>query len=324
MKIPTRYPARFFIAMLGAAAMAMAPARLPAAEQKTEIKQLAFATPEEAIKALVDATKSADHAALRDIFGPEGKTLVTGDRVQDAAAFELFCKEVGKMCVPVSQGDNKVILNIGDENWPFPIPLVKKEGQWFFDTAAGKEEVINRHIGADELNTIGVCHAYVEAQRQYAAKDRDGNEVLKYAQKFKSAPGKKDGLYWDSATDEEQSPFGPLVAEAREEGYTPRKAGEGPHPFHGYIFRILTRQGAAAPGGKYSYTINGNMIAGFAMIAWPANWGKSGIMTFIINQQGKVYQRNFGPKAAQLAAAITEYNPDKGWTLVLDQQTAVK
>ena len=301
-----------------------APAAESVASQKTAPKQLTFATPEEAIKALVDAARSADHAAFADIFGPEGKTLVTGDPVQDAAAFQRFCKEVAKMCAPVPQGDSKVILNIGDQNWPFPIPLVKKDDRWFFDTAAGKEEIIDRHIGADELNTIGVCRTYVEAQRQYAGKDRDGSEVLKYAQKFKSTPGRKDGLYWESAEKEEQSPFGPLVAEARAEGYPEHKAGEGPHPFHGYIFKILTRQGTAAPGGRYNYIINGNMIAGFAMIAWPASWGQSGIMTFIVNQQGKVWQRNLGPKTAEAAAAITEYNPDSKWTPVSEQAAAAK
>lgn len=312
-------------AALLAAAVFFAPARLAAADKKTEAKQLTFATPDEAIKALVDAAKAGDHAAMADIFGPEGKTLVTGDPVQDAAAFQHFTTEIGKLCIPVHMGDDKIVLDIGDQNWPLPIPLVKnKEGKWFFDTAAGKEEIVNRHIGADELNTIGVCHAYVEAQREYASKDRDGSQVLKYAQNFKSTPGKEDGLYWESAGNEEQSPFGPLVAEARAEGYTPRKAGEGPRPFHGYIFKILTKQGAAAPGGKYNYVINGNMIAGFAMIAYPANWGQSGIMTFIVNQQGKVYQRNLGPKTAELAAAITEYNPDKNWKPADEQPTAAK
>ena len=326
MKIqnPFPYRAHMLLAMLAAAAIAILPAQLRAEEKKADEKQRMFATPEEAIKALVDATKAADHDALHEIFGPEGRTLVTGDKVQDDAAFQQFSREVAKMCTPVPQGDGKVILNIGDQNWPFPIPLVKKNDRWFFDTAAGKEEIIDRHIGADELNTIGVCRTFVDAQRQYASKDRDGSEVLKYAQKFKSTPGKKDGLYWESAASEEASPFGPLVAEARAEGYPAHKPGEGPHPFHGYIFKILTRQGAAAPGGKYSYIINGNMIAGFAMIAYPANWGESGIMTFIVNQQGKVFQRNLGPKTALLATDITEYNPDKSWMVVKDQEVAAQ
>jgi hypothetical protein len=335
MKIPkpSRYPVLLFITMLVAAAAVTLPAQLRAADEKTDaktdtktdVKQRTFASPEEAIKALVDAAKAGDHDTMHEIFGPEGKTLATGDKVQDDATFKQLCKALVQMCTPVHKGDDKIILNIGAADWPLPIPLVKrKDGQWFFDTDAGREEIITRHIGEDELNTIGVCHTYVDAQRQYASEDRDGSGVLKYAQKFKSTPGKKDGLYWESAPNEEASPFGPLIAEARAEGYPTHKQGEGPHPFHGYIFKILTKQGSAAPGGKYSYIINGNMIAGFAMIAYPADWGKSGVMTFIVNQQGKVYQFCLGPKTAELAPAITEYNPDKKWTLVNDTDTAAK
>ena len=312
----SRHPAWVFLAMLVMASGAFPPLPLHADEEKSAGKQRTFASPEEAIQALIDATKAADHAALHEIFGPAHKDLVTGDKVEDEANFARFSKEIAQMCNPSHEGEDKIILNIGAENWPFPIPLVKKDDRWFFDTDAGKQEIINRHVGEDELNAIGVCRTYVDAQRQYAGKDRDGSEVLKYAQKFKSTPGKKDGLYWEAAGDEEISPFGPLVAEAREEGYSPKKNGEGPHPFHGYIFKILTAQGPAAPGGKYNYIINGNMIAGFALVAYPAKWGDSGIMTFIINQQGKLYQRNLGAKTEELAGAMTEYNPDKEWMVV--------
>jgi len=297
---------------------------LQAEEENSAVKQRTFASPEEAIQALTDATKAADHPALHEIFGAGQKDLVTGDKVEDEANFARFSKEIMRMCNPMRQGDDKIVLNIGAENWPFPIPLVKKDGRWFFDTNAGKEEIINRHIGEDELNTIGVCRTYVDAQRQYASKDRDGSEVLKYSQKFKSTPGKQDGLYWDAAANEEISPFGLLVAEARVEGYGPKKLGEGPRPFHGYLFKILTRQGPAAPGGKYNYVINGNMIAGFAMVAYPSKWGDSGVMTFIINQQGKLYQRDLGAKSAEIAAAMSEYNPDKSWTLAPEQDAAAK
>ena len=325
ISLKKRFPALLLAAAVAVSALIpCTPLRALKHKNPTQSSALSH-RPGEAAKTLVDATKAADHDTLHAIFGPEEKQLVTGDKVQDAAAFQQFARAIAQMCAPVHQGDDKVILNIGDQNWPFPIPLVKKgDGQWFFDTAAGKEEIVNRHIGEDELNTIGVCRTYVDAQRQYASEDRDGSEVLKYAQKFKSVEGKKDGLYWDSAPNEEASPFGSLIAEARAEGYPAHKPGSGPHPFHGYIFKILTKQGATAPGGKYSYIINGNMIAGFAMIAYPATWGQSGIMTFIVNQQGKVYQRDFGPKTPQLVPAITEYNPDKQWTLVKDAGTAAK
>ncbi len=290
--------------------------QLRAGEQPAAAAQRRFATPEEATKALLEAARAKDKAALHEIFGPGIHDVLTGDEVQDAANFESFTKAMGQLCSPVHEGDDKIILNIGAQSWPFPIPLVRKDGQWFFDTDAGKEEIINRHIGEGEINAISVCRAYVQAQRQYAGQDRDGSDVLKYAQQFKSTPGKKDGLYWESAPGEEPSPFGPLVAEAHAEGYGQHPNGTGRHPYHGYFFKILTAQGPAAPGGRYNYIINGNMIAGFALVAWPERWGQSGIMTFIVNQQGKVYQRNLGEKTAQIASAMTRYNPDSRWTLV--------
>jgi Protein of unknown function (DUF2950) len=298
--------------------------QLRADEQPAAARQRQFATSEEATKALLEAARAKDKAALREIFGPGIHDILTGDEVQDAANFEAFTKAMGKICNPVHEGNDKVILNIGAENWPFPIPLVKKDGQWFFDTGAGKEEIINRHIGEGEINAISVCRAYVQAQRQYAGQDRDGSGVLKYAQKFKSAPGRKDGLYWESAPGEEPSPFGPLVAEAHAEGYGQKPKGAGHQPFHGYFFKILTAQGPAAPGGKYNFIINDNMIAGFALVAYPAHWGQSGIMTFIVNQQGKVYQRNLDEKTAEIASAMTRYNPDGTWTLVQEPGAVVK
>ena len=307
---------QFAIALLVAVALTT---RALADEPKPGTPQQRFASPEDAVKALLAATKANDKPAMREIFGHEEQDLLTGDAVQDAAAFDRFSKAVAQMCQLTRDGDNKVVLNIGAENWPFPIPLVKQTSQWFFDTAAGKEEIINRHVGRDELNAISVCHAFVDAQCEYASRDHDGSGIFKYAQQLRSTPGKKDGLYWEAADNEELSPFGPLVAQARAEGYAPRKETEPRRPFHGYFFKVLTRQGAAAPGGKYDYVINGNMIAGCALVAYPAEWGKSGIMTFIVNQQGKVHQCNLGPKTAELAAALTEYNPDPNWSLVSDQ-----
>jgi hypothetical protein len=199
-----------------------------------------------------------------------------------------------------------------------PIPLVKTNGQWYFDTAAGKDEIINRHIGKDELHAIGVCRAYVAAQQQYASANPAAVGGTNYAQQFKSTPGKKDGLYWPAAENKPASPFGPLVAEANAEGYD-KHTGAGPHPFHGYYFRILTRQGKDAPGGKMDYLSHGNLTGGFALVAYPEHWDQSGIMTFIVNQDGKVFQRNFGEKTSRIAGMMKEYNPDSQWTLVQDE-----
>jgi len=208
------------------------------------------------------------------------------------------------------------VLEVGDERWPFPVPIVPRDGRWFFDTEAGKDELLNRRIGRNELATLQSVRAYVEAQREYAGKDRDGDEVLEFAPKFNSTPGTKDGLYWPQHLDGEISPLGPLAAQAYDEGYGGRATHERaePAPFHGYFFKILTRQAKTAPGGKYDYVINGNMIGGFALVAWPAEYEESGIMTFIVNQQGRVYQKDLGSKTAKIAAAMKEYNPDKTWT----------
>jgi hypothetical protein len=197
-----------------------------------------------------------------------------------------------------------------------PIPLVEADGQWYFDTAAGKEEIINRHVGKDELHAIGVCRAYVTAQQQYASLNPEAASGAPYARHLKSAPGKKDGLYWPVADNEPASPFGPLVAEAQAEGYVVHARGTGPHPFHGYYFRILTRQGRDAPGGKMDYLSHGSLTGGFALVAYPEHWDQSGIMTFIINQDGKVFQKNIAEKTSRIAGAMKEYNPDGTWTLV--------
>jgi hypothetical protein len=296
---------------------------LPAAEpeaaaQKTVVTQRLFTSPDEAIKALRAATEAKDKSALSEIFGPEIKDLLTGDEVQDANNARQFAAAMAQGCAPVKEGEDKITLEIGTNNWPMPIPLVKADGQWRFDTAAGKDEIINRHIGKDELHAVGVCRAYVAAQRQYADMIPKVGGGANYAQKFKSTPGKKDGLYWAPVENEPASPFGPLVAEAHAEGYGGHKGG-GPHPFHGYYFRILTRQGKAAPGGKMNYLSEGILAGGFALVAYPEHWDQSGIMTFIVNQDGKVYQRNLGEKTSRIARAMKDYNPDGEWTLVQDE-----
>jgi hypothetical protein len=280
--------------------------------------QRLFSSPEDALKALHVAAQEKDEAALDQIFGSSAKDLLSGDEVQDAAEFEEFVQHLGEKTNLVKESDSKVILYIGNENWPFPIPIAKKDGQWFFDTEAGREEILNRRVGEDELIAILVCRTYVKAQREYALKDWEGDGVVKYAEKLRSDPGKKNGLFWRSRSGQEVSPLGELVAQARMEGYRRTKAvfRETPTPFHGYYFKVLTRQGKDAPGGKYNYIINGNMVGGFALVAFPSNWGKSGVMTFIVNQQGKVYQKNLGPNTLKIAQEMEEYNPDKTWTPV--------
>jgi hypothetical protein len=278
--------------------------------------QRRFGSPDEALKALAGAAKAGDRAGVDAIFGPGVKELLSGDAKQDSIEFAAFAKSIGQAARWVRKADDRYVLNIGPQDWPMPIPLVRKGGAWAFDTAAGKEEVLSRRIGKDELTAINVCRTYVVAQREYAGEDHDGSGVLKFAQKIRSTKGAKDGLYWHAEPGEEQSPLGPLVAEARSEGYG-RKTAEGePQPFHGYLFRILTAQGAAAPGGAYDYVINGNMIAGFGLVAYPAHWSESGIMTFIVNQWGRVYECNLGPEGAGFAEAMTQFNPDAAWTPV--------
>lgn len=291
------------------------------AEKPTNAAQSRFATPEDAVQALKNAAKAKDQAALTAIFGPDRAKLLTGDAVADNNALERFAAHLEESYQLEKVSDTKVTLLVGAGKWPSPIPIVNDGNQWRFDTAAGLEEILNRRIGEDELSAIMTCRAYVLAQWKYYTQAmgtaQDGLAV--YAQKFVSTPGKRDGLYWDTPPGAEPSPLGSLVAQARAEGYPAGQArprGAARRPYHGYYFKILTRQGPHAPGGKFSYIINGNMIAGYALLAYPDKWGSSGIMTFIVNQQGRVYERNFGPKTAQIAAGITEYDPDPAWQLV--------
>ena len=319
-KNSTRLASLPTIALL-AGACALWPARLQAADptdsqQKPVVTQRSFASPEEAVKALQTATRAKDKPALREIFGCEADELLTGDEVQDARNADKFARALAQGCTPVKTGDDLVTIEVGTNNWPMPIPLVRADGQWRFDTEAGKDEIINRHIGRDELHAIGVCRAYVKAQQQYASADAGPDSS--YAQKFKSSPGKKDGLYWAQVQDGAASPFGPVVAEAQADGniYT---AGKGPQAYHGYFFRILTRQGEAAPGGKKSYMVNGNLTAGYALVAYPENWDKSGIMTFIVNQDGNIFERNFGERTPKVGRDMKSYNPNSDWTPVKEQ-----
>jgi hypothetical protein len=274
-----------------------------------------FATPGEAVAALRTAAKNQDQAALRAIFGPALEDIENPDRVQATNDITEFAAAMNENVHLTQESDTKYVLDVGSNLWPFAIPIVKRDAKWFFDTAAGDDELLSRRIGKNELAVLEVMRAYVNAQREYASSDRDGDQVLEYAQRLASTPGKKDGLYWSPDLDGEISPLGPFVAHAQAQGYfgdTPIDKNS-PQPFHGYLFRILTAQGKHAPGGKYDYIINGNMIGGFALVAWPAEYGESGIMTFIVNQQGRVYQKDLGPKTAKQAAKMDAYDPDPSW-----------
>ena len=279
-----------------------------------------FDSPNAAVSALTAATANHDTNAMHAIFGPEGHKLVSPDVVQATQEFKRFAQRIQEKVQLATNADATVTLQIGADAWPFPIPLVNQGGHWAFDTDAGRSEILRRRIGQDELGAIDVCRAYVDAQREYASQDRLGDGVLAYAQFLHSSPGKHDGLYWPAKVDAPLSPLGPLVAAARGEGYhhPARMLNDGQAPYHGYYFKILTAQGKHAPGGKYNYLINGRMLAGFALVAWPAQWANTGVMTFIVNQQGTVYQCNLGEKTAHIAAAMTRYDPDDKWAPVLN------
>jgi Protein of unknown function (DUF2950) len=280
-----------------------------------------FTTPEAAVTALTAAASAKDRDALHDIFGPAEADIENPDEVQAAGELEHFAAALNATNQLVHESDTRCVLEVGEKSWPFPIPLVKgQDGGWYFDTAAGKEEILNRRIGRNELATLQSARAYVVAQREYASRDRMGDEVLQYAQKIISSPGLKNGLYWPADSDGELSPLGPQAAQAAAADYgkTGPDANAAPAPFHGYYFKILTRQGKHAPGGKYNYIINGNMIGGFALVAWPAEYGNTGIMTFIVNQQGRVYQKDLGARTGRLAPAMNKYDPDPTWQLSTD------
>ena len=291
------------------------PGRLLAADEER------FSSPQAAVDALKAAVLASDTNAMHAIFGPAAHSLVSADFVEAVQERELFVSRLKEKVNLVAESDSKVVLQLGADGWPFPIPLVKQDGQWRFDTEGGKEEILNRRIGASELGAIQVCRAYVQAQREYASVDHNGAGVLEYAQHLRSTPGTHDGLYWSTRTGDELSPLGPLVAQARVEGYRQKTKilTDEQSPYHGYYFKILTRQGKHAAAGKCNYVINGHMIAGFALVAWPAEWGNTGVMTFVVNQQGKVYQKNLGPKTASVAQAMTAYDPDNTWTLAKEQ-----
>jgi hypothetical protein len=280
--------------------------------------QQTFKTPEEAATALVNAAKSGDSKSIVTVLGPDGEDIVSsGDEVADAATRAKFIAAFDSKHTIAMEGDSKAIMVVGPDDFPLPIPLVRKDGLWRFDTAAGREEILFRRIGENELDAIQSALAYVDAQDEYAENDRTGAGVNTYAQRIISQPGKKDGLYWPTSQGEEASPLGELIAEATKQGY---RVGGGRTPFHGYYFKILTKQGAAAAGGELEYIVNGKMIGGFALVAYPAEYRNSGVMTFIVNHAGTVFQKDLGPNTAQVAERMTAFNPDKTWRTVTDTE----
>ena len=275
----------------------------------------AFPSPEAAAQALRDALEADDGEALRAIFGPEYADDLIGSAiaiVREGMRQTLEAMRAATALLP--EADDSVILTIGRQAFPFPVPIVREGESWYFDSAAGLEEVLDRRIGENELAAIEALRAYVQAQIEYASADRDGDQVLEYAQRVISTPGQRDGLYWASAPGEPVSPFGPFIAEisALIQG---KELGD---PYRGYYYRVLKGQTEHAPGGAYEYVINGNMIAGFAMLAWPAEYGETGVMTFQVSHQGDVLEADLGPETAEVAPAFDAYDPDATWTEVSD------
>jgi hypothetical protein len=284
-----------------------------ASAARAAIEQQSFATPDEALNAVVEDLKSDNLSGLLKIFGPGVEPILnSGDSVADQNARERFVAVAGEAHHFDGSGDTLTLV-IGKDDWPFPIPLKKTEKGWQFDTVAGKEEILNRRIGENELSTIQTMLAYVDAQGDYADLQRQSSGTPVYARHILSSPGKKDGLYWPTEEGQPQSPFGPLVAAARAVGY---RKGEGPTPYHGYFYKVLTAQGSSALGGAADYIVKGRMIGGFGLVAWPARWGDSGVMTFIVNHEGVVYQKNLGPQTAKLAPVISRFDPDPSWQKV--------
>jgi Protein of unknown function (DUF2950) len=278
------------------------------------VAQETYKTPEDAAAALLAAAKSGDKQDALKVFGPDGEEIVSsGDPVNDANQRNKFVEAYDAKHQIESKGDNNANLIIGEKDWPFPVPLVKKDSGWRFDTETGLQEILFRRIGHNELDTIQTSLAYVDAQNDYAHITRASTGTAAYAQRIISEPGKKDGLYWPTQPGEEPSPLGDLMASATSQGY---KVGGGRTPYHGYYYKILTRQGPAAHGGAYDYVVRGNMIGGFALVAYPATYRNSGVMTFLVNHDGTVFEKDLGPRTDKFAEEMTSFNPDSTWTKV--------
>jgi hypothetical protein len=282
-----------------------------------------FGSADQAVEALISALRADDSSQVRAILGAgSDEVLSSGDEVADKnniVAFLASYDEAHKL-VQAPDGGGMVLV-VGNTEWPMPIPLVELGGHWSFDTEAGLDELLSRRIGRNELGAVQVCLAIADAERDYVAMDPRGDGVPEYAAKFLSDPGKKNGLYWPSKEGEPESPLGELVAEAQEQGYAKGSGGGGPHPYHGYYFRILTGQSESAEGGEFDYVVNGRMIGGFAVVAYPAEYGNSGIMTFVMNQDGVVYEKDFGEFTAEKSRSMTKFGPGAGWKKVPSEKS---
>lgn len=292
------------------------------AQPESAPAQRRFASAEEAFSAFVAAARAADMTALLAMLGADGKPLLeSGDAVADRETLARFVASYDEAHAITRPDDARADLATGKDDWPFPIPVVKEQAGWRFDTAAGDEEILARRIGRNELFTIQACLAFVDAQREYWERNPDGAPLLHYARRLLSSEGQRDGLYYPTGDGEEPSPLGPAFAKARAAGYGDLKAGE-PHPFHGYYYKVLTAQGPHAPDGAYDYLVGDRMIGGFALLAYPSTWDNSGVMTFLVNQDGVVYQKDLGPETEQRAKLIERFDPDDTWTRVPDRDSA--
>ena len=303
------------LAVAGGLAYAQA-ATAPAAA-KSAAKQSSFASSEAAAAALADAVRGKDVQKLLAVVGPgSGDWLFSGDQVQDANDWKKFLAAYDEKHSFDDKG-TRAVLQVGKDDWPFPAPLVKKDGKWLFDANAGREEILNRRIGQNELDTMQTLLAVVDAQREYAASDPDRNGFADYARRFVSTPGKKDGLYWATEAGKPESPLGPLVAVAASEGYGQKGAKtQTQQAFHGYYYKLLTSQGKNAAGGAYDYMVGDKLLGGFAIVAWPARYRVSGVTTFIVSHDGVVYEKDLGPTTLDQFTKMERFNPDKSWTPV--------
>ena len=309
-----RFPILVLAAALAGIPLASAWAQAPAPSKSTAqaSAQPQFASPEDAVKALVTALRAGDRKAVVALMGAGSDYwLFTGDDVADADEWARFLAAYDKKNALAKAGDTKATLVIGADDWVLPSPIVKKGSRWVFDGAAGSEETANRRVGRNELNTIQTLLAIVDAQREYATNDADRNGVANYARRFISTPGTRDGLFWPVPAGAPQSPLGPLVGEATKEGYGVQTSE--PKAYHGYHFRLLTAQGPDAKGGAYDYVVKDMLLGGFAVVAWPSKYGVSGVMSFVVNQDGVVFEKDLGAGTASAVAKISNFNPDKSW-----------
>jgi hypothetical protein len=308
MKIDSRN--LLFVSLITITALAVGCKKSPEAPSGPQM----FTSPDSAEQAVYTAAKAGDGNALLVIFGPEAKELIfSGDPVQDKSGLDLFASRYDQMHRWGKLANGGMVLDIGAENYPFPFALLKNSsGQWYFDTASAKEEILARRIGDNELSTVDILHAMADAQAEYFSKTHDGSHVRQYAQKFISDDGKQNGLYWKPADENQpESPLGPLAAHASTEGYDTNT--QAPQPFHGYFYRILTKQGERAHGGAKEYIVNGAMTGGFSILAYPAEYGNSGVMSFLISRDGVIFQKNLGENTSDAAKAINAFNPDETW-----------